>query len=433
MPKPGLRSRGSPAAAGSGIAAVRGAIDVPENTATAIQERTARLLVALVEANGLTPDRVVSALFTTTEDLDADFPAHAARRLGWTEVPMLNAREIPVPGSMARVVRVLLTVSGVASGVRLTPVYLEGAAALRPDLASRATRAGAPPTAPSRASGAGPGARLALIGLGQIGGSIGLAVRGRWRRAGFDRDRATLDAALAAGAIDEAAGSVEAACQGAAIAVIAVPVDALPAAIDAAAAALPRGAALLDTGSARAPVTPALERAAARGVRAVGGHPLAGREGHGFAAARADLFRDAVVYVTPARDGGDAAREVAHFWADTLAAHPVTIDARQHDRQLAVTSHLPQVVASLLANSLARLAAPGATFGPGARDTTRLAASEPVLWTEILLMNRDELLPALRSLEEPLGELQRALEVGDAAAVTAWLGRAAEWRGRLEP
>ena len=97
-----------------------------------------------------------------------------------------------------------------------------------------------------------------------------------------------------------------------------------------------------------------------------------------------------------------------------------------------MTSHLPQVVASLLANSLARLAPPGATIGPGARDTTRLAASEPALWTEILLMNRDELLPALRSLEEPLGELQRALEVGDAAAVTAWLGRAAEWRARLD-
>src|SRR6184192_3310719 len=74
----------------------------------------------------------------------------------------------------------------------------------------------------------------------------------------------------------------------------------------------------------------------------------------------------------------------------------------------------------------------GATFGPGARDATRLAASEPALWTEIFLMNRDELLPALRSLEEPLGELERALETGNARAVTAWLRRAAQWRRQAD-
>src|SRR5581483_1758075 len=84
-------------------------------------------------------------------------------------------------------------------------------------------------------------------------------------------------------------------------------------------------------------------------------------------------------------------------------AHPVLMDAAQHDRQLALTSHLPQAVASLLAHLLARAVPPGASVGPGARDVTRLAASEPALWTEILLMNRDEVLPALRALEEPLG------------------------------
>jgi prephenate dehydrogenase len=75
----------------------------------------------------------------------------------------------------------------------------------------------------------------------------------------------------------------------------------------------------------------------------------------------------------------------------------------------------------------------GATLGPGAKDTTRLAASEPGLWTEILLMNRDVLLPALRALEEPLGELSRALEQGDAPTVTAWLTRGSEWRRAIGP
>src|SRR5512134_587241 len=118
----------------TGIAAVRGAVPVPENRADDIVGATARLLSTLLEVNRLEPGQIVSALFTLTDDLDADFPAHAARRLGWADVPLLNAREIPVPGAMPRIVRVLLTVSGVAPGTRLTPVYLDEAAALRPDL-----------------------------------------------------------------------------------------------------------------------------------------------------------------------------------------------------------------------------------------------------------------------------------------------------------
>jgi prephenate dehydrogenase len=116
-----------------------------------------------------------------------------------------------------------------------------------------------------------------------------------------------------------------------------------------------------------------------------------------------------------------------------MEAHPVTLDAARHDAQLAATSHVPQVVASLLAHFLARHTPPGTSIGPGALDTTRLAASDSGLWTEILLMNRDEVLPALRALEEPLGALERALEAGDGPALTAWLTRAADWRRRVEP
>src|SRR5439155_20367139 len=86
----------------------------------------------------------------------------------------------------------------------------------------------------------------------------------------------------------------------------------------------------------------------------------------------------------------------------------------------------------VLAHYLAEASPPGAGFGPGARDATRLAASDATLWTEIFLMNRDQLLPALRALEEPLGQLERALEAGDAAALRSWLTRAADWRRRLD-
>src|SRR6185295_7301895 len=102
-----------------------------------------------------------SAVFTATPDLDSDFPAHAARRLGWTDVPLLGAMEMAVPGALPRVVRVLLTVSGAPAGRRLAPVYLEGAARLRPDLAGGGATASPAAREPRR---------LALIGLGQIGG-----------------------------------------------------------------------------------------------------------------------------------------------------------------------------------------------------------------------------------------------------------------------
>jgi prephenate dehydrogenase len=191
------------------------------------------------------------------------------------------------------------------------------------------------------------------------------------------------------------------------------------------------GALVTDVGSVKRAIVARAE-GLGLGPRFAGGHPLAGTHEHGFAAARGDLFKGAVVYITSTRDGNGAAREVSHFWESVLEAHTVLIDPAQHDHQLALTSHLPQAVASLLANCFALAAPPGATFGPGAHDTTRLAASEPALWTEIFLMNRDELLPALRSLEQPLGELERALETGNVSAVTAWLRRAAQWRRKAD-
>jgi len=216
------------------IAAVRGAISVRANRAADIREATARLLETMIRRNGLTAEKVVSAVFTATPDLTADFPAHSARRLGWTDVPLLGAVELAVPHAPKRIVRVLLTLRGVPRGVKLIPVYLDEAAALRPDLAGGGT------TSAARANGRR-ARRIALIGLGQIGGSLGLALEaaGGWRRVGFDARAAVGREALAKGAIDELAPTLERACSGAELAVVAVPVDSLPGVLEAAAAALP--------------------------------------------------------------------------------------------------------------------------------------------------------------------------------------------------
>ncbi len=122
------------------VRGIRGAITVRENSRRAIVEATARLLRAMVRANGVRKEEIVSALLTATDDLDAVFPAQALRRLGWRDVPVLCAREIRVPDGLPRTVRALLHVSTDRTQREIRHTYLSGATKLRPDLARRAAR-----------------------------------------------------------------------------------------------------------------------------------------------------------------------------------------------------------------------------------------------------------------------------------------------------
>ena len=278
---------------------------------------------------------------------------------------------------------------------------------------------------------------LGLIGLGAMGGSIARQVKQPGpghgiRVVGWSPEPAERAIAAQEGALDDAPPRAIDVVQVADLLVLAAPPAANLTQLETLGPQLKRGA-RHDAAFHRAHVRD--ERATLEQLglsdRFAGSHPLAGTHRYGFEASRPDLFRGAVVYVTPTPGGENAAFEISHFWQDVLEAEPVLIDAARHDAQLAATSHVPQVVASLLGDFLARHAPPGSSFGTGAADTTRLAASDPALWTEILLMNRDEILPALRALEESLGTVERALETGDAGALTAWLERAAHWRRRL--
>ncbi len=368
------------------IAAVRGAISVPRNDAGAIRIATSRLITELIARNGLTADRIVSALFTATPDLDADFPAHAARRLGWTDAPLICATEIGVPGAPKRIVRVLVTVRDVPRGTKLVPVYLDGAAALRRDLAHPSDAAASAPAKDAK--------RVAIVGLGQIGGSIALALgrSGNWIRTGFDAREPVARRALAAGALDEVALSLEAACADADAIVLAAPVDALPALVARAAACAKRGALLLDTGSARRGVTEALRAAAKRGVRACGGHPLAGSEGRGFAAAKAELFEGLPFVLLP------------------VGAVPLVVDPGAHDAALARTSHLPYVIARALMR-VGGAAAKRRLAGPGFASATRLAKSDPKMALAYVRANagnvRDAWTELKREVERELGRLPK--------------------------
>lgn len=276
---------------------------------------------------------------------------------------------------------------------------------------------------------------LAVIGLGAIGGSLAWQARlaGVPRVVGFSPSRADGVDALRAGAVTELADSAPRALRGADFVVLAVPARVTIELIGKLPPSLEPDAVLTDVCSVKAPV---LERAAAAnlGDRFAGGHPLAGTHASGFGAARPDRLRGCVVYVceTGAPGGDRAARAVMGFWQRTLEAQPVLIGAEAHDRQLAWTSHLPQAVASALAKVLADRGLGGVSFGAGARDTTRLAASSPEMWLDILLYNRAAVTEALASAEAGLAELRRLLAAGDADGLRRYLAAAQQFREGLD-
>jgi prephenate dehydrogenase len=271
--------------------------------------------------------------------------------------------------------------------------------------------------------------------LGAIGGSLAWQARlaGVKRVVGYSPRPAEGVQALKAGAATELADTPEQAVVGVDLAILAVPPAATINLIGPVGSALAEGAYLTDVCSVKGPI---VKQASTVGIghRFAGSHPLAGTHESGFNAARPDRLRGCVVYVceSGAPEGHRAATAVAGFWRQTLEASPVLIGADAHDRQLAWTSHLSQSVAYALAKVLADQGLAGVSFGTGARDTTRLAASDPAMWADILLYNREAVGQALNRSEEALAELRRLLSHGDVAALRAYLETAQAFRRGID-
>jgi prephenate dehydrogenase len=273
---------------------------------------------------------------------------------------------------------------------------------------------------------------LTIVGVGLIGGSIGLAARRRGlaeRILGVSRQPATLDRARHLGAIDEACADLADAVGQAEIAVFCTPVTLIAEQVLAAAPRCAAGTLLTDAGSTKGAIVEAIDGRLPHGVAFVGSHPVAGSEKRGPDHADADLFQDRVTVVTPtpASDPAAVARTIA-FWR-ALGSRVICMDPKQHDRALAVTSHLPHLLASALAGTLP----PDlhALTANGFRDTTRIAAGDPGLWTGILMQNRAALLDALGKLLNQVGEFQKALTQGDQDAIADLLARGKRSRDAL--
>jgi prephenate dehydrogenase len=270
--------------------------------------------------------------------------------------------------------------------------------------------------------------RVALAGVGLIGGSIGLAARERLGAhvVGYNRSPGPLALALERGAIDEAVTSIDA-IGTADIAIAGVAVDALPSIVRALCEALP-DAVVSDVGSTKAALVGAVGHA-----NFIGGHPLAGAEATGVAHARANLFLGATWYLTPrAETPGVLYERLARFVAG-LGAVPTAIAPDDHDRLMAVVSHLPHVVANLLVAQAAE-ALGGETLpatGPSFRDATRVAGSNPELWAQIYSANREALGAQIDDLVRRLGEVRALLDAAVSTDLAAWQQVAAAQRGAL--
>jgi cyclohexadieny/prephenate dehydrogenase len=273
---------------------------------------------------------------------------------------------------------------------------------------------------------------LTIVGVGLIGGSIGLAAK---RRAlapvvlGTGRRVVTLERAKALGAIDDFTLDIPAAIHRADLAVFCTPVDQIAGQILSAAPGCNAGTLLTDAGSTKGAIVRALEGRLPDGVNFVGSHPLAGSEKRGPEHADAGLFQGRLTIVTPtAHTDPDALEHTIAFW-QALGARVRVMDPDEHDRALALTSHLPHLlaaaVASILPPELYDLTA------TGFRDTTRVAAGDPSIWTGIFVQNRAALLDQLNQLHDCLARFRTALETGDTAALDDLLTKAKKVRDAL--
>lgn len=268
---------------------------------------------------------------------------------------------------------------------------------------------------------------VAVAGLGLIGGSVARTLAAYDIRVlGHDRDRATVDAALREGVLDHALGQDLAGVEAADVLVIALPVRAAATLLERARRHLARVRLVTDAGSTKRGIVATAERLGI-GARFVGAHPIAGDHRSGWAASRARLFAGARVYLSPAADASDEARRLARELWTLVGGNVVEIGAEEHDRRLAWTSHLPQVVSTALAAALAERGIVRAELGPGGRDVTRLAGSSPEMWTEIALENADALVAALDAVGGELRTLRDAIARGDAEAIRAAFAAGRAW------
>lgn len=280
--------------------------------------------------------------------------------------------------------------------------------------------------------------RIAVVGVGLIGGSLGLA----WRRRGVVRCVTGVDVspdvlrrAVEIGAIDSGTTDLAEGVAGADLVVMATPVGVTLDLAPVLARLVAPGTLVTDVGSTKEAVCLRMRQVLPPHAAFIGGHPLAGSEGQGIEAADPYLFQNAIFVLTPEGDAPRAGVDALRTLVEATGAQVVYMPPALHDRLVAAVSHLPQLVAVALVNAVAAAESdyPGvlSLAAGGFRDTTRITASPPEIWLDILESNRDAVLEMAGRFRRALDAVEEAVRAGDRARVTAEFRRAREVRQRL--
>lgn len=273
--------------------------------------------------------------------------------------------------------------------------------------------------------------RVAIIGTGLIGGSIGLAVR-KYCEAevvGFDSDQATLRLAKEQGAITVLADSIERAVQNASVVIIATALSATKAVLETVLHFADQTALVTDTGSVKSFICDEVSD-----QRFIGGHPLAGSELAGVGAARADLFHGATWYLTPAKNVENELLERAHQLIRQVGAYPQIIDPKDHDHIIATVSHLPHILANVLATDAANQFHELDQIpvqGPSLRDMTRVAGANPEMWASIYGFNQDALLATIDRYGKTLSKARQRVANSTRFELIQWQQDVASQRAEM--
>lgn len=271
--------------------------------------------------------------------------------------------------------------------------------------------------------------KLAVLGVGLIGGSIGLAARDRGLAevTGWVRNPERADECLETGAVDHMASSIEAACAEADVVVCCGSVGSLVEMCGRALVASPDDCVVTDVGSTKQELVEAL----GNDQRFIGGHPLAGAETAGVANARADLYEGARWFLTPTGDSSGMLFDRLQKLVKGLGAKPVAIDAIEHDQAMAAVSHLPHVFANQLAaqgrSGTERLGA----LAPSLRDGTRVAGSNPAIWGEIFATNHEAVVTAIDESIAGLEQARAVIATADPVRIAEWQSMVSQDRAAL--
>lgn len=279
---------------------------------------------------------------------------------------------------------------------------------------------------------------ITVIGMGLIGGSLGLSLKKRLndiRVCGVDREQGTVDEAVKLGAADWGTIDLPSSVKNADLIFLATPVSVMEWIVKEISPYLKEGAVVTDVGSTKEAVVRLMEDLLPPTVHFIGGHPMAGSEKWGLWGANELLFENAAYILTPGSRANLNALDKVKELVETLGAKIIVLTPAEHDKKVAAVSHLPHVVASALVNTVGALEEKEKGYfslaAGGFRDTTRIAASQSQLWCEIMLHNKEALLPLVKGFRQSLLEFERTLERGESQVLIQLLTRSKHWREQV--